>query len=176
MLLVVVNCQPVCCLSKYSNVQCAFLKIYSRLKNVEGKLTAIAQRSGRNVNQLTVTVKENGRVQQQIKQALRTQVMQQIMTACLQADRDRNFQVGAQEVKMLEMRLSHLAGIDFHKDRFEAFLASDEGNLTLADVCKISRHLDNPDIPENERLVTYATKKLSRSAGSGGGLFGALSF
>jgi hypothetical protein len=61
--------------------------------------------------------------------------MQQIMTACLQVDRDRNFTLGPQEVKILEMRLSNIPGVIFDKTRFDAFLQSDQGELALSDVC-----------------------------------------
>ena len=135
--------------------------MFNRLQHVEGKLSDIAQKSGTQVAVLTATVQENGRVQNQIKKILRLQVMQQIMTACLQADSDRDFVLGPQEVKMLEVRLSNIPGIDFHKDNFEHFLQSDQGELTLADVCNIARHLDDESsIPQEQRLVMYATQKL----------------
>lgn len=97
--------------------------------------------------------------------------MQNIITSCLQVDRDQNFEVSKSEVQVLEIRLSSISGIIFHKERFEAFLESDEGKLTIADVCKIARHLDDPSIPEEKRLVSYATKSLAKNQQ---GLFGRL--
>jgi hypothetical protein len=145
------------------------------LSKVEGKLQGIAEKSGTKVDHLFDTVKENGEIQKHIKKALETKVMQQIMTACLQVDRDRNFTLGPQEVKILEMRLSNIPGVIFDKTRFDAFLQSDQGELALSDVCGIARVLRDNSVPEAQRIFRFAPQKVlqqGKASSPRRGLFG----
>lgn len=100
-------------------------------------------------------VEESREVQNQMTHALMRNVMQDVLTTLLRSDRDQNLTVEPGEVKFLEMRLQSMPGIVFHPDRFHSFLASDEGTLTVADVCALVRHLKNAEnLPEDQRVVT----------------------
>jgi len=76
---------------------------------------------------------------------LQAEVMQQIMTAVLATDADKDFIVDPPEVEVLILRLKNLPGIDFDEAGFRALLQQTEppGQLTMADMCTIARMLQD---------------------------------
>jgi len=126
-----------------------------RLKKVEDELGEIANKSGVQVDRLVNVVQENGELQKKIKDSLQGQVMQQIMTAILAVDRNQDFTLDPSEVIRLEMRLKGIRGVILDEAKFQHFLKSDQGELTLADVCGIAHNLTDDTVPEEEKLFRF---------------------
>jgi hypothetical protein len=126
-----------------------------KLKKIETNLSRTAQRSGQSVTKMVDLVQRNGTVQSQVLDQLQAQVTQQMLSAVLQSDQDHDWVVDPAEVSVLIQRLKLVPGIKFNEQAFRNFVAADQGQLTLTDVCDILRHLDE----EKER-------KLRRAAGT----------
>lgn len=133
----------------------------AKLKQVQEGLQSVVTTSGTSVDTLVATVEENGKIQKEILENLKSQVMQQIMTSVLQIDRDRNFIISAQEVEVLVARLKNIPGVVLDEASFLSFIKSDTGELTLPDVCEIARHLHDGD----QKIVTPANDKLHHNDG-----------
>lgn len=130
------------------------------MQHVEEDLGEIASRAGGQVDRLVAIVHENGQIQKEIKDILNDDIMQQIMTAVINTDRDGDYHLNKREVRQLEYRLKHIPGVIFHHDRFQAFLANDEGELTLADVVKVARQLGDESVPPEKHIFEYEPKEI----------------
>ena len=133
---------------------------YYSLSHVETDLQAAAQKSGAQVDRLLGIVNDNAQLQAQLRQRLQSQVVQQIMTAILQTDRDRNFCLAPSEVETLVLRLQHLPGVVFSEEKFRARIASDQGDLTLSDVCDIARTLNQDLVDEEHAIFRFQTRSI----------------
>jgi hypothetical protein len=78
------------------------------LKNVEKDLATVVKKSGGQADRLVSIIKENGKVQYQIKGNLEAQVMQNVLTLILRSDADANFRCSEPELKTLRMPLSNI--------------------------------------------------------------------
>jgi hypothetical protein len=130
------------------------------LQGVETKLEAVAAKSGAQVDRLVRVVHENGELQQQIKVLLEDEVVQNIMTAIIMTDRNGDFRLDRREVYELQVRLSSLPAIHFDKAQFENFLASDEGDLTLADLTNIIHNIKDESIPDQEKIFHFKPSEI----------------
>ena len=121
----------------------AFTKQSVQLDRVQKDLHRVAQSSGASVNQLVTVVQENGTVQKEILQLLQAQVLQQVMSAVLAVDADRDFVVDPPEVESLMLRLQNLPGMEFDAAAFRTLLTRTHppDTLTLADVCALAKQL-----------------------------------
>ncbi|KAL7573365.1 hypothetical protein ACA910_011725 [Epithemia clementina (nom. ined.)] len=136
-----------------------------QLKHVEAELDSIAKKAGGQVDRIVNIVHENGELQRKIRSLLDDEVLQQIITAILTTDRDGDYSLNPMERRQLEYRLKNIPGIIFHPDRFEAYCASDDGDLTLADVMKIARNLEDPTVPPEKCIFEYKiTKELANES------------
>jgi hypothetical protein len=115
-----------------------------RLQRTQEQLQKHAIQSGKSVQRLVELVDETATVQAEIRENLNAAVVQQMMTAILQTDSDRNFVLSKNEVSVLIVRLKSIPGITFHETAFRNFLNADD-QLTLGEVCEIARHLRQPD-------------------------------
>jgi hypothetical protein len=112
-----------------------------KLKQVQESLERVAKKSGQSVDRLVALVRENGNVQKEIHDNLQAQVLQEIVTVAVQTDRDRNFILSAKEVDALLVRIKNLPGVEVDEQVFRTHIKSDKGELTLVDVCQITRLL-----------------------------------
>lgn len=122
------------------------------LQQVESKLTALAAKSGAQVDRLVHVVHENGVLQQQIKQSLQAQVIQQLVSCVVQTDSDRDFALSANEVNDLKLTLSCLPGVGFDEVNFQKFVSADDGGLTLQDVLLIVHRLTDDTVDETDHI------------------------
>jgi len=132
----------------------------SELQHVEKDLATVAAKAGGQVDRLVSIVHENGEIQKEIKGILQDEILQQIINAVINTDRDSNYQLDKREVRQLEYRLKNIPGVVFYHDRFQAFCASDEGDLTLADVTNIARNLGDDSIPPEQQIFEFAPKQI----------------
>mmetsp|Transcript_1641 Transcript_1641/g.2354 ORF Transcript_1641/g.2354 Transcript_1641/m.2354 type:complete len:405 (-) Transcript_1641:52-1266(-) len=130
------------------------------LQHVEEDLGQIAAKAGGQVDRLVSIVHENGQIQKEIKAILQDEIMQQIITAVINTDKDQDYNLSKREVRQLEYRLKHIPGVVFFHDRFQDFIASDEGDLTLSDVIKIARNLGDDTVPINQQIFEFACKSM----------------
>jgi len=116
------------------------------------------------------TVQEIRDVQTEIRKALAIDMLRDVLQVMLPASdvgNDKDYAVPAAEVEAaIAARLRDATGVAFRVDRFRAAVlrrggSGDEGMttttpplLTLADVCTLARRLQDPDLPEGERIVT----------------------
>ena len=134
--------------------------ILNSLEHVQADLEKAAAKSGGQVDRLLELIELNSELQTKMRSKLQNQVVQQIMSAILHTDRDRNFVLEPAEVDMLITRLDHLPGVQFHADRFRNKIASDQGDLTLEDVIKIARSLDDELVNKEEAIFCFRPKAL----------------
>lgn len=144
----------------------------AELQHVEKDLAAVADKAGGQVDRLVSIVHENGQIQKEIKAILEDDILQQIVTAVINADRDADYKLNKMEVRQLEYRLKNIPGVVFYHDRFKSFLASDEGDLTLADVTNIARNLGDESVPVEKQIFEFEPKQIieeKRKADAAGG-------
>jgi hypothetical protein len=120
------------------------------------ELQQVATATGTTIDRLLELGTEQEGLQLQIRQKLQAQVLQQIMTATLRTDADRNFVVSAEEVPVLIQRLQQIPGIQLNERAFRAVLERSEpaGALTLADMGQLARELQDPAASE-EAVFTF---------------------
>jgi hypothetical protein len=80
------------------------------LQTCEAKLANITQEQ--NTNTFIYEVKQNALVQEEIQELLMMNVMQNVLSALLQADSDGDFQIDPEEVDILILRVKMLPGVE----------------------------------------------------------------
>jgi macrodomain Ter protein organizer (MatP/YcbG family) len=125
---------------------------------VEKKLSALATKRGTQVDKLVNVVHENGQIQEQIKQILQAQVVNQLVSSVIRSDRDRDFSLSTDEVQELCVTLSVLPGVDFDQVAFNAFIQADNGTLTLDEVLSIMHQIDDATVPEADKVFKFQPK------------------
>jgi hypothetical protein len=96
----------------------------------------------KDVHQLTSIVEEQKVVQEAIRKKIQQRVMQQMLGVVVQADRDQDFALGAQEIELLVVRLGVVKGIEFNQKRFREMMAEDP---TIHSVFKMLRSMQEGD-------------------------------
>jgi cell division protein FtsB len=82
------------------------------LQTCEAKLANITQEQNTNTNTFIYEVKQNALVQEEIQELLMMNVMQNVLSALLQADSDGDFQIDPEEVDILILRVKMLPGVE----------------------------------------------------------------
>ena len=122
--------------------------LQSQVKELDSVRDALSEQVGTsesNTQQLVDLVEQHKDLQHKIEQAVFNQVTRQILTTMLQCDTDKSFKMSHSEVVMLQYRLSKIPGITLDTKGFEEFIANDQGELTLVDVCSLVRDLQVAD-------------------------------
>jgi len=83
----------------------------SRLSDVEDQLNDVAAKSGSNVDQLLGLVKENGEIIREMEVTQERTVMTAVLQAIIQSDKNRDFHLSENEIKMLILRLRAIPGV-----------------------------------------------------------------
>jgi hypothetical protein len=58
------------------------------------------------------------------------------------------------------MRLAAIPAVHFEKEKFRDFLASDEDDLTLADLTKLVHNLKDTSVPDDQRIFQFEPKDI----------------
>ena len=122
---------------------------------METKLNDVAAEAGAQVDRLVNVVQENGKLQKTIKELLEDEVVREIMTAIISTDRDGSFTLDRREVYELEIRLNAIPAVHFEKQKFRDFLASDQDDLTLADLTHLVHNLKDVSTPEEDLIFKF---------------------
>mmetsp|Transcript_18775 Transcript_18775/g.25046 ORF Transcript_18775/g.25046 Transcript_18775/m.25046 type:complete len:173 (+) Transcript_18775:197-715(+) len=133
----------------------------NRVKDMESSLNGILSSQGKNVTAFVSLVKENRVILDEMKQALKAQVSQDLLQLIFAADRDEDFVIDPEEVRGLLFRLRAFDGLDVNEDKFR-FLLEKKGNSIDAVVGLVKDLMD--DEPNDDTVFTVNTKQLSRGS------------
>lgn len=118
------------------------------LKETEAKLEAIAEKNGSNANKLRGLVKENQATLDAMNLALKEDVVQDMMEAVLQSERDEDGHFSDRELKRLMLRLKGLPSIEVDQEKF---MERAKLHRSISDVFNVMRTIYD-DVPEDEKI------------------------
>jgi hypothetical protein len=121
------------------------------LKDTEAKLASIAEKNGASVNTLRELVKENQKTVDGMNKHIKEDVLQSMMEAVLNAERDEDGNFSDREIKMLVIRLKGLPAIEVDEDKFVGRASI---TRSLSSVFDMMRTITDDEIPEDERILT----------------------
>ena len=127
----------------------------STLQEKEETLEKVVNQQGRNVIEFRALVKENGKIQQQMKLMQETHVIQQLFEAILSSDKDQDSQISQYEMTQLVQRLRNIKGIsnNFDEKRFRNAVAS-TGRNSIAAIFGVTKDLLDGDQLELGRVTS----------------------
>lgn len=128
------------------------------LKETEAKLEAIAEKSGSDANKLRDMVKDNQATLDAMNLALKEDVIQDMMEAVLQSERDVDGHFSDAELKRLMLRLKGLPSIQVDQDKF---LERTKIHRSISDVLKVMKTIYD-DVPQDERIFTISESPADR--------------
>lgn len=116
----------------------------ARMEEVEGELAAIASNGGTNVRRLIEVVDEQRRINREMEEKLKAEVLQTIVGAVMRSDGNRDFQLAPLEMESLVIRLGLIEGVGFDENKFRRELRrSNQGsaNYSLGAIMSVLRNL-----------------------------------
>lgn len=122
------------------------------LKETEIKLEAIAEKSGSDANKLRDLVKDNQSTLDAMNLALKEDVIQDMMEAVLQSERDADGHFSDMELKRLLLRLKGLPSIAVDEDKF---MERAKLHRSISDVFVVMQTIYD-DVPTDERIFTIS--------------------
>lgn len=131
----------------------------NKLHEVEESFDRMVQQSGGDVQKFRGLALENGEIQREMKRVQETKIMQQLLTAVLQSDRDGNFHLSDAEMETLLMRLRVLAGVrgNIDEGRLRAAFAASP-TKSMMTMYKLTADL----LEEEELELSQASSRSSR--------------
>mmetsp|Transcript_17216 Transcript_17216/g.26095 ORF Transcript_17216/g.26095 Transcript_17216/m.26095 type:complete len:251 (-) Transcript_17216:1679-2431(-) len=126
-----------------------------RVKKTEAHLSDIASAQGSSVNNLVNLVAENGKIQAEMEDMIKSQMVEQIMNILVQADRDQDFYVDDNEIDIIILRVRSIRGIEnLDETKVRKLLKSNRG---MEGLFKLIRDMEK----NNEMsLVQLSSRKL----------------
>jgi hypothetical protein len=122
------------------------------LKETEVKLEAIAEKYGSNANKLRDLVKDNQASLDAMNLALKEDVIQDMMEAVLQSERDEDGHFSDVELKRLMLRLKGLPSIEVNQEKF---MEKAKLHRSISDVFSVMQTIYD-DVPADERIFTIS--------------------
>jgi hypothetical protein len=110
----------------------------------------------RNVDRLVTVIRQHKSIQEQIRQRLNQQVVQQIMSIVVNADRDSNWALRPTEVERLVLRLGLVEEMEFNEKRFREMIGPQPN---LGSVMKVIRSLLERDDEYQHGDAVFKMKK-----------------
>jgi hypothetical protein len=132
------------------------------LEEVEGSLQRMANTT--NVNRLVEVVKENKRLQRQIKENLEAQVMQTVMTTLFRSDRNKDLSLSRNELYIFQVRMQNMEGVEFNDETFMKYIdavddvndndptTKDDDTIPLAKIMQLLRNLMDDNLTPEENI------------------------
>lgn len=122
------------------------------LKETEKKLEAIAEKNGSTVTKLRDLVKDNQETLDAMQETLKEDVLQDMMEAVLESERDEDGHFSDKELKRLLLRLKGLPSIDVNQDKF---MERAKLNRSISDVFSMMKNIHAEDgAPKDERIFS----------------------
>eukprot|EP00980_Cylindrotheca_fusiformis_P008758 scaffold1869_cov122-Cylindrotheca_fusiformis.AAC.20 len=123
----------------------------------------------KSVDRLVELIQQQKSTQEQIRQRLNQQVIHQIMSIVVQADRDSNWSLRPTEVERLVLRLARVEAMEFNEKRFREMIGPQPD---LGSVMKVIRSLLERDDEYQHADPVFRMKTSSASSGPyGEGVF-----
>jgi septal ring factor EnvC (AmiA/AmiB activator) len=113
-----------------------------QMENMERDLNRIAG-NPQNVHRLLEVTDELRQVHEGIKENLKKSVLQNILTALVQSDTDKNFVIHAREMEILVVRLKLMDGVQFNEHKFRQAMGT--GSQSLSSIMMMIRSLLQDD-------------------------------
>ena len=88
------------------------------LSNVPTQLKKLGRQGTTNIDRLVTVVEQQQTVQDEIRTKIRQRVMQSILSVCVSADRDNNFELTPSEIDVLVSRLKLIEHVEFDEEQF----------------------------------------------------------
>ena len=88
------------------------------LSNVPTQLKKLGRQGNTNIDRLVTVVEQQQAVQDEIRTKIRQRVMQSILSVCVSADRDNNFELTPSEIDVLISRLKLIEHVEFDEEQF----------------------------------------------------------
>mmetsp|Transcript_9100 Transcript_9100/g.14107 ORF Transcript_9100/g.14107 Transcript_9100/m.14107 type:complete len:276 (+) Transcript_9100:195-1022(+) len=131
-----------------------------KLRAVENNLQNICDAQGSSTTEFMTLLDEQREIIAEMHHHLEAEVVQNLLTAVMKSDRDRDFIIDPEEIRYLMLRLEHSsAGIVVHEDAFKALLERKGYNLgAVLDVCKKLMNKDESD--GEEQVIEIQSRKL----------------
>eukprot|EP00547_Thalassionema_nitzschioides_P000320 CAMPEP_0194200292 /NCGR_PEP_ID=MMETSP0156-20130528/959_1 /TAXON_ID=33649 /ORGANISM="Thalassionema nitzschioides, Strain L26-B" /LENGTH=256 /DNA_ID=CAMNT_0038925267 /DNA_START=11 /DNA_END=781 /DNA_ORIENTATION=+ len=127
-----------------------------RVSRAEANLNEIATSQGSNATALLGIVKENGEIQDEMKDLVKQQVVEQMMTIVIQSDRDQDFHLNDQEIDMVLLRVRSLKGVEkLDEDKMRALLQEQRG---MGGLMQLIREMASNS--EKMKMITVSTASL----------------
>jgi hypothetical protein len=96
-----------------------------------------------------------------IQKCVKADAEQTFISAIMASDADSDNAFSDQEVKMLELRLQQIPGVDIHPGILATRLAATK--RTMAEVMNLLKELYDDTIPDEERIFVVKAKQLLKS-------------
>ena len=132
----------------------------SRLEQTQDELNQLLPGWQNQQDRLQGVLDQTRTLQQQIRTALRRQVLESILTAVVRSDSDQDFQLTPTETELLIVRLRALPGIRFHERNFRQYMT--DGDFTVAAVMQLIRKLMSDDDDTND-IITLAPQDMKKN-------------
>lgn len=116
------------------------------LNDVNTKLDDIVQKTGQSIDELTVLIETNAKLQKQMIQNLQNDILQKIISLSFTSDSDKDLMIDPVELDVLLMRLSTIKGVLFDENKFRNYLKTKSNNLSYSDFIDIASDLQTATI------------------------------
>jgi len=126
-----------------------------KLKEAESSLAKISLAQGMNVQELIKQVEDYKKIQEGVKESVRDQILQTLISAVMSSDMNHDYVIEKQEMPMLCARLKGIPMVEFNKEAFCTAMAGVDGSILLFS----KQHLNDDDIVEKEDIFTYVLKE-----------------
>lgn len=130
-------------------------KSTEKLQKAEADLAAISATQGISIDRLVAQVDEYKLIQQRVHNDLIAKVKQTLLSVVLSSDVDQDYQISAEEVDKLVLRLTAIPNVEFDEARFRKAIKKDNGSL----VTFMNDHLQNDVKMGKEKIFTLVESK-----------------
>jgi len=131
----------------------------SQLRQEEEKLNMITKQQGKNTNTFLYEMKQNQLVLEEIQDLLVNEVMQNMISALLRADLDRDFMIDPEEIDILIVRVKALPGVEgVDEVRIRQILLKRGSGLDV--ILEVVKDLTTPKKDGSRALVQVSAKGL----------------
>lgn len=138
----------------------------TKLEEVENNLGKIAVTANTNVTRLKNIVVETNAIQTKIKTILRQDILMDILSIVIHADKDENGEIGENELNHMILRLHHRPGFEFLEQNFHNLIKqhqkkqNEPGIMNFNTIMSVIRNLMDDKVSEGECIFKMKTEQL----------------
>mmetsp|Transcript_2525 Transcript_2525/g.3827 ORF Transcript_2525/g.3827 Transcript_2525/m.3827 type:complete len:306 (+) Transcript_2525:149-1066(+) len=136
----------------------------AKLKKCEEDLNNVLQGQGKTTSEFINLTKKNQALLDTIKANIHGNVVQELLKAVMQSDRNSNFILESEEIDLLVLRMSNNDIVKFNEDHFRAQMRKNgHGLAAVLDICKTLIDGEHEDEADEEHVFHVDMKVLSRN-------------